>query len=154
MQIRSLADNPRIGSTRRHDVAMRSQPGEPTAGEMVEISRRVARGFDAVEQRPWTVEATMIELMKQVGDLAAHVMMRERYYLPDRKVGPKYSEDTAAIGNELADILYCLIRIADEYDIDLIAAHTAARQSELRYLENLQADLRDQDTGEDDGPTA
>ena len=35
---------------------------------------------------------------------------------------------------ELADILYCLIRIADHYEIDVEAAHVAARRPEVLYL--------------------
>ena len=55
----------------------------------------------------------MIELMKQVGDLSKHVMMIEKYYLPARQTDPAYITTTENIGDELADIFYCLIRLAD-----------------------------------------
>jgi NTP pyrophosphatase (non-canonical NTP hydrolase) len=106
----------------------------PAFEEMVELGRRAARAFDAVEQRPWTIEATMIEFMKQVGDLARDVMTFERYYLPARAETPEYRTSREDIGDELADIFYCLIRIADHYGIDLAEAHIAARQAELRLL--------------------
>jgi hypothetical protein len=51
------------------------------------------------EQRPWSVEASLIELSKQVGDLAPLVMMAESYYLPK---DPRYAATTEKIGDELA----------------------------------------------------
>jgi NTP pyrophosphatase (non-canonical NTP hydrolase) len=105
-----------------------------TFAELIQISREVIRAFDAAEQRPWSIEATMVELMKQVGDLARRVMVAERYYLPDREHNPAYQTSRDDIGDELADILYCLIRIADHYAIDLEAAHLEARRNEMRYL--------------------
>lgn len=102
--------------------------------ELIAITRRVIQAFDAAEQRPWTIEADMLELMKQSGDLAWHVMMAERYYLPARQLRPENATTTADIGDELADILYCVIRIAEHYQIDLEQAHLAARRQELRAL--------------------
>lgn len=105
-----------------------------TLAELIDITREVIRAFDAAEQRPWSIETTMIELMKQVGDLAKHVMVAQRYYLPDRDDDASYRTTDAEIGDELADILYCLIRVADHYHIDLEEAHLQARRNELRYL--------------------
>lgn len=102
--------------------------------DMLALTRRVIAAFDRVEQRPWSVETDVVELAKQVGDLARHVMMAERYYLPDRSPDPRYGADRDVIGDELADILYCLIRIADRYEIDLAQAHLKARRAELSYL--------------------
>ena len=105
-----------------------------TFQEMIEMTRTVVTAFNRVEQRPWTVETTMIELTKQVGDLAKHIMVIEHYYLPDREHRPDYQTATDDIGDELADVLYCLIRIAEHYQIDLEAAHIRARRNELRYI--------------------
>ncbi|HEU5367461.1 MAG TPA: hypothetical protein VFU69_03315 [Ktedonobacterales bacterium] len=76
----------------------------------------------------------MIELMKQVGDLSRHIMMAERYYLPDRADDPTYATTNDGIADELADILYCLIRVADHYQIDLEQAHLQACSNEMRCL--------------------
>ena len=46
----------------------------------------------------------------------------------------------AEIADELADILYCIIRVADHYHVDLEHAHLQARQQELTYL-GLTADF-------------
>lgn len=107
----------------------------PSFDELVALTRRVIAGFDEREQRPWGVEASVIELVKQVGDLARHVLTAESYYLPDRANDPRYATTTAEIGDELADILYCLIRLADLYGIDLAEAHVSARRRELEHLE-------------------
>ena len=105
-----------------------------TFQEMIDITRVVMRAFEAAEQRPWTIEAALVEMMKQTGDLARHVMMAERYYLPDRARLPEYATSPHDIGDELADIFYCVIRVAEHYHIDLEQAHLEARRSELRSL--------------------
>ncbi len=105
-----------------------------TFKELIEMARKVIVAFDQVEKRPWTIEITMIELIKQVGDLAKHIMMIEQYYLHDRANHPNYQTSSEDIGDELADILYCLIRIAAHYKIDLEAAHIRARRKEMHYL--------------------
>jgi NTP pyrophosphatase (non-canonical NTP hydrolase) len=104
-----------------------------TFQNLIDITRKVIAAFDRVGRRPWTIEATTIELTKQVGDLARRIMVQERYYLADRDERPDYQTSTDDIGDELADILYCLIRIAEHYHIDLEAAHIRARRAELRY---------------------
>lgn len=109
-------------------------PGLYTFEDLVAITRRVIAAFDAAERRPWSIEATMIELMKQTGDLAKHVMVTEHYYLEDRDRTLVYHTSTENIADELADILYCLIRVAEHYHIDLEQAHLEARRKELRYL--------------------
>jgi hypothetical protein len=113
-----------------------SQPdsGRPSFDELVALTRRVIAGFDERDRRPWSVEASLIELIKQVGDLARHVMMAECYYLPDRANDAQYTTTTERIGDELADILYCVIRLADLYGIDLADAQVSARRRELDYL--------------------
>jgi NTP pyrophosphatase (non-canonical NTP hydrolase) len=112
----------------------RSMMQQYTFQDLIEIARTVIRAFEAVEQRPWSIEATLIELMKQTGDLARRVMTAEHYYLPDREHDPAYRTTTDEIGDELADVLYCVIRIAEHYHIDLEQAHLQARRNELRYL--------------------
>ena len=105
-----------------------------TFQELIEITKKVIKEFDKVEQRKWNIEATMVELVKQVGDLAKHVMMFEKYYMKKRENDPKYKTTKEDIADELADILYCLIRIAEHYGINLEEAHLKARRNELKSL--------------------
>jgi NTP pyrophosphatase (non-canonical NTP hydrolase) len=111
--------------------------------DLCQLTRLVADAFDQRERRPWTIEALLIELTKQVGDLVRHVMMAEGYYLPDRDADPRYATTQANIADELADILDGIMRLADYYKIDLEAAHVAARQRELGYLR--RASVKDDD---------
>ena len=102
--------------------------------DLIDMTCKVITAFDRVEQRPWTIEVTMVELMKQVGDLAQHIMMKEQYYLADRAEHPNYKTDDSNIGDELADILHGVIRIAEHYRIDLETAHIQARRNEMKYV--------------------
>jgi hypothetical protein len=77
----------------------------------------------------------MIELVKQVGDLARRVMVTEGSCLADRDVDPRYASGKAEIAHELVDILHGIIELADHYQIDLETANIAARQRELEQLE-------------------
>ncbi len=113
-----------------------------TFHELQELMREVIAGFDARNRRPWTIEAVLIELMKQVGELSKRVMVAEGYYLPDRDADPRYATTKEEIADELADILHCLVRVADHYGIDLEQAHIAARQRELDYLRGTSGDQR------------
>jgi NTP pyrophosphatase (non-canonical NTP hydrolase) len=105
-----------------------------TFAELVAITRRVAAAFDEVERRPWTIEVTALELVKQVGDLSRRILAAEGYYLADRDQRAEYAARPEDIGDELADILYCLIRVSDHYGIDLESAHVDARRREMRYV--------------------
>ena len=113
--------------------------GEQSLESMFASARTVWRRFADQERREWSFETMVIELAKQVGDLARVVLSRERYYLSDRDQLPGYDGSLAAVGNELADILYCVIGIADHYGIDLPAAHERARAEDLRHLQALRA---------------
>jgi len=73
-------------------------------------------------------------LAKQVGDLAKAILTTEGYYLGDRDGQPGYRAGTDRVANELADILYCLMRVADHYQIDLAEAHVRARTAEWDYV--------------------
>ena len=82
--------------------------------------------FNKYQQKEWSIESLMIELSKQVGDLAKRVMMFEKYYLTDRESMPAYKTGKKEIGDELSDILYCIIIIANFYKINLESAHIQA----------------------------
>ena len=87
--------------------------------EVVESTRSLISEFEKREQKKWGIEGSMIELMKQVGDLSKCVMITEKYYTKERELEPKYMTIKDNIGDELYDIFFMLVRIADHYGIDL-----------------------------------
>lgn len=106
--------------------------------ECLELSRNIAKQFDELENKEWTIEAIVIELSKQIGDLNRRILNKEGYYLDDRKERTEYLAVKEAIGNELADIFHQVIRIADYYNIDLLDAHIKAREGEQKYIDRIK----------------
>ncbi len=79
----------------------------------------------------------MMELTKQVGELSKLIMVYEKYYFSDRgKMDKQYESTKEKIADELADILYVIIRIAKHYHIDLEKAHLQAREGEDEFLKS------------------
>ena len=77
---------------------------EMTFREAIELFRSIYQRFEKIEGRRWGVEGAMIELVKQVGELAKHIMVAERYYFAGREHMPGYRTNKEIIGDELADI--------------------------------------------------
>lgn len=91
--------------------------------------------FEKIEGRPWGAEGAVIELAKQVGDLAALIMTKEGYYFQNREqYRDKYSKNTEAIADELADITFAVTRIAKHYNIDIMEATKKAAQEDERWF--------------------
>ncbi len=99
-----------------------------------DIRKNINR-FKKIEGKEWGVEGSIIELAKQVGELSALVMNQEQYYFADRnKLNDKYDSSKERIADELADIMFALVRIADHYDIDLVKTNTKTRKDENDFL--------------------
>lgn len=101
--------------------------------EVVDKSLEVIREFEEVEKKKWGVEGAMIELIKQVGELAKNIMMFEGYYMAGRDSLPEYQTSKDKIADELADILLMVIRIADCYVIDLEKEHMKQLDIALKH---------------------
>ena len=99
--------------------------------KLVEQTREMVGEFQKVEQRTWGIEGAMLELSKQVGDLSKHVMVQEKYYLRSRDTQPEYATTKHEIADELFDIWFCLIRVADHYKIDFEQTIDSITQKEL-----------------------
>jgi NTP pyrophosphatase (non-canonical NTP hydrolase) len=107
-----------------------------TFEELVNKTRETIKHFEKIEGKPWGVEGSMIELSKQVGQLSSLVMMQEQYYPKDRdKDDPQYISNKDKIGDELSDLLFMIIRIADLYKINLEEAHIKALNEAEKYIE-------------------
>lgn len=94
-----------------------------TFQEIVDKSLEVIEEFEKVEKKKWGVEGAMIELSKQVGELAKNIMMTEGYYMAGRDSLPEYQTSKDKIADELSDVLFMTIRIADHYKINLEKEH-------------------------------
>ncbi len=93
--------------------------------EVLRAEKIIAK-FEQIEGRPWGAEGACLELSKQVGELSRCILMQEKYYFAGRDKNPLYATGSEQIGDELADILYAIIRIARHYGIDLERAHVHA----------------------------
>ena len=91
--------------------------------EVIEKSLEAVREFEKVEKRKWGAEGAMMELSKQVGELSKNVMAFEGYYMAGRDFVPKYRASKEKIADELSDVLFMVIRIAEHYKIDLEKEH-------------------------------
>ena len=101
-----------------------------TFSEMQEMYRETVKRFNKIELQNWKAEGAMIELSKQVGELAKQVMIKEKYYALTDEV-PDVDE---RLGNEMADVIAQVMRLADYYKIDLEKAFVEAREDENHYL--------------------
>lgn len=101
-----------------------------TFTEMQEMYREIVKRFQKIELQEWKAEGAMIELSKQVGELAKQVMIKEKYYALTGEV----TDVDERLGNEMADVVAQVIRLADHYKIDLEKAFVEAREDEDRYL--------------------
>lgn len=105
--------------------------------EAIGLAKSVIERFEKIEEKPWGIEGAVIELQKQVGELAKLVMVYEKYYFSNRdEVNKNYEANKEKIADELADILYAIIRIAKHYDIDLLESHIRARKAEDEFLKS------------------
>lgn len=99
-----------------------------------DIRKSISR-FQKIEGKPWGIEGAVIELAKQVGQLSALVMNREGYYYAEReKESDSYKASNDNIADELADIMFAVVRIADHYGIDLVATNVRTRKLEDEFL--------------------
>ena len=103
-----------------------------TFAEMENMYKEVVKRFNKIELKEWKAEGAMIELSKQVGELAKQVMIKERYYALEGDV----PDIDKCLGNEMADVIAQIMRLADCYKIDLEKAFMEAREDEDRYLKS------------------
>ena len=94
-----------------------------------------------MNEKKWSVEIVIDEHDADEGGsrtrAQARLRTRDTHTLVGVGLARRNPADTEIpeIGDELADVLYCLVRLADRYGIDLEAAHVAARARELAYLQ-------------------
>jgi len=100
--------------------------------EMQDMYKGIVARFNKIELQEWKAQGAMIELSKQVGELAKQVMIKEKYYALTDEV-PDVDEK---LGNEMADVIAQVMRLAEYYKIDLEKAFLEAREDEDNYLKS------------------
>ena len=86
-------------------------------------TREVTKEFAKLEKKKWTPETMATELSKQLGEVSKQIMMLEGNYIPKRDRLPEYAHSKEQLADELSDVLFIILRIADHYKIDLEEAH-------------------------------
>lgn len=108
---------------------------DQTSKDAINSIRKSVSRFQEIEGKPWGVEGAVIELAKQVGQLSALIMNREGYYYAEReKESDNYKASDDNIADELADIMFAVVRIADYYGIDLVSTNIKTRKLEDDFL--------------------
>lgn len=115
---------------------MKSSNRNLTFQEAIDTTIKIIRRFEKIEGKPWQIEGAVIELTKQLGDLAKLIMSHEGYYYASRQNESNYNANKQQIADELADILLAVIRIADHYEIDLVETHIKTRLEEDQFLKS------------------
>lgn len=83
--------------------------------EMIKMTRDTTRLFDKAVG-PWDVSVMVTELVGEVGTLADSIMIEEGHR-------PSRNGDRVDLDDDIVDILFMLIRIADHYHIDIESAY-------------------------------
>jgi NTP pyrophosphatase (non-canonical NTP hydrolase) len=104
--------------------------------EMIAMTRQVTRLFDKLVGK-WDSSVMVTELVGEVGTLADSIMIRDGHR------PPRENSDDINIEDDVVDVLFMLIRIADHYDIDLERAY---ENMILETNEKLERRLRDRTT--------
>ena len=99
-----------------------------TIEEMVAETRRLQMRFREVESRRWTIETYVVELLAEAGTLADSLMIQEGY----RQLRPGQEID---LEDDICDILFVLIMIADYYQICLEDAYASMLRNALEKLD-------------------
>ena len=106
-----------------------------TFREVIEEGKAIVARCEKIQPRQWGAEGATIELVKQVGDLARHVMAVEGYY-GQRDDQQRYGADKKLIADELVDIFTGVIRLAEHYGIDFAGDIVEVRQAEDEWLKS------------------
>jgi len=96
--------------------------------DMVRMTREITRLFDE-EVGKWEISVMVTELVGEVGTLADSVMIKEHYRRPR-------NEDHIDLEDDIVDVMFMLIRIADHYEIDLESAYKAMIARTRKKLED------------------
>jgi NTP pyrophosphatase (non-canonical NTP hydrolase) len=101
--------------------------------EMIAMTREITRLFDKLVGK-WNSSVMVTELVGEVGTLADSIMIHDGHR------PPRENSEAINLEDDVVDVLFMLIRIADHYDIDLEQAYKNMIQE---THEKLERRLRD-----------
>lgn len=87
------------------------------SNNLINQTRELQKRFDLLNSREWTIETYIIELMGETGSLADTIMLKENY----RPI--RAGQKPVNIADDIVDIIFLLVNIADHYGIDLEEAY-------------------------------
>lgn len=96
--------------------------------EMVRITRDVIHRFDEAVGE-WDISVMVTELVGEVGTLADSIMIKEGHR-------PSRNEESIDLEDDIADVMFMLIRIADKYEIDIEQAYKDMIRQTHRKLDS------------------
>lgn len=88
-----------------------------TFEELIKQTKELDKRFSALNKRKWTIEAYIVELLGETGTLADSIMIKENY----RQL--RAGQEELDLADDIVDIMFILINIADHYNIDLEKAY-------------------------------
>lgn len=89
--------------------------------------------------RKLTIDERMLDLMEEVGELAQAILIVEKKKLTS---DPAKQRTKADIANALGDILFDLVLVADEYQLDVFAEYDKVLEELRQRTESGEFDTK------------
>lgn len=103
---------------------------EITIKELFKKTVELQKLFSQLEEKPWTIDTFVIELLAEAGTLADSIMIQEGY----RKL--RHGQEEIDLEDDICDILFVLIMIANYYRIDIGKSYLSMVNSTQKKLED------------------
>ncbi|MBE2266926.1 MAG: hypothetical protein IAE80_01755 [Anaerolinea sp.] len=101
-----------------------------TVQEMIEKTKQLQQRFQTEqEQRPWTIDTYVMELLAEAGTLADTIVIKEGY----RKLRANQDID---LEDDIADLLFVVFTIAEHYGISIEHAYQSMLDATFAKLDN------------------
>ncbi len=104
--------------------------------QLIKQTRQLNQVFQQ-RSRKLTVDERMLDLMEEVGELAQAILIVEKKKLTS---DPAKQRTKADIANALGDILFDLVLLADDYDLDLFEDYSEVLQELKARVESGEFD--------------
>jgi NTP pyrophosphatase (non-canonical NTP hydrolase) len=96
--------------------------------DMMAMTRETTRLFDKAVG-PWDMSVMVTELVGEVGTLADSIMIKEKHR-------PARNGEEIDLEDDIVDVMFMLIRIADHYNIDVESAYEEMIEKTQRKLKD------------------